>query len=210
MPWLLASPGQQHPWYWLGMFFSYMGKDFNHLCHVNVEEWHKMKIYVLVPPEKFTLNFEHVKGSRQELASSAMLLARCWRPVVVGDGARDDGFTLVTEVRLAQPTADVVVTPFLHTTLTATWTADDGRIPSLLYGIHDTALTLREERWYPSQQRSSNRRPLSHLSQAKMAAISQTVFSDAFLWMKSVVFLLKFHWSLFLRVKLTISQHWFR
>ena len=36
-----------------------------------------------------------------------------------------------------------------------------------------------------------------------MAAISQTIFSDAFSWMKSVVFGLKFHWSLFLRVQLT-------
>ena len=34
----------------------------------------------------------------------------------------------------------------------------------------------------------------------KMAAISQTIFSDAFSWMKSFVFWLKFHWSLFLRV----------
>ena len=33
----------------------------------------------------------------------------------------------------------------------------------------------------------------------KMAAISQTIFSDAFLWMKSFVLWLKFHWSLFLR-----------
>ena len=44
----------------------------------------------------------------------------------------------------------------------------------------------------------------------KMASVSQTVFSDAFLWMKSFVFRLKFHWSLFLRVQLTITHHWFR
>ena len=30
------------------------------------------------------------------------------------------------------------------------------------------------------------------------------------LWIKSFVSWLKFHWSLFLRVKLTITQHWFR
>ena len=40
----------------------------------------------------------------------------------------------------------------------------------------------------------------------KMAAFSQMVF----LWMQSFVFWLKFHWSLFLRVQLTITQHWFR
>ena len=36
-----------------------------------------------------------------------------------------------------------------------------------------------------------------------MAAISQTIFSDAFSWMKSFVFWSKFHW-----VQLTITQHW--
>ena len=36
-----------------------------------------------------------------------------------------------------------------------------------------------------------------------MAAISQTIFSDAFSWMKSFVFSLKFYWSLFLRLQLT-------
>ena len=33
----------------------------------------------------------------------------------------------------------------------------------------------------------------------KMAVISQTIFSYAFSWMKSLSFWLKFHWSLFLR-----------
>ena len=34
----------------------------------------------------------------------------------------------------------------------------------------------------------------------KLVAISQTVFSDVFSWMKKNVFWLKFHWRLFLRV----------
>ena len=38
----------------------------------------------------------------------------------------------------------------------------------------------------------------------KMAAISQTVFSH------TLEFQFKFHWNLFLRVQLTISQHWLR
>ena len=42
-----------------------------------------------------------------------------------------------------------------------------------------------------------------------MAAISQTLVSDAFSWIESFVFWLKFHWSLFLRVQLTINQQWF-
>ena len=45
MPWLLASPGHQQPWYWLcniGKSWSYTRNDFNFLWHVSVEEWHKM------------------------------------------------------------------------------------------------------------------------------------------------------------------------
>ena len=52
MPWLLASPGHQQPWYWLCRLdrsLSYLRKDFNDLCHINVEEWHKMYIYVMFP-----------------------------------------------------------------------------------------------------------------------------------------------------------------
>ena len=51
---------------------------------------------------------------------------------------------------------------------------------------------------------------LTHWGRDKMVAISQTTFSSAFSWMKMFEFRLKFHWSLFLRVKLTIIQHWFR
>ena len=43
---------------------------------------------------------------------------------------------------------------------------------------------------------------LTHLPLDKMAAISQTIFSDVFSWMKSLIFWLKFHWSLF------IKSHW--
>ena len=42
----------------------------------------------------------------------------------------------------------------------------------------------------------------------KIAAISQTTVWSAFSWMK--LFRLKFHWSFFLRVQLTISENWFR
>ena len=51
---------------------------------------------------------------------------------------------------------------------------------------------------------------LTHWGQDKMDAISQTTFSSAFSWMKMFEFLLKFHWSLFLSVQLTIIRHWFR
>ena len=51
---------------------------------------------------------------------------------------------------------------------------------------------------------------LTHWGRDKMADIFQTTFSNAFSWMKMLEFWLKCHWSLFLRVQLTIIQHWFR
>ena len=50
---------------------------------------------------------------------------------------------------------------------------------------------------------------LTHWGRDKMAAFSQTTLSNAFTWMKTLGFQLKIHWSLFLRVLLTIFQHWF-
>ena len=41
----------------------------------------------------------------------------------------------------------------------------------------------------------------------KMAVISQTIYLDAFSWMERFVFWLKFHWSLFPRVQLTITSN---
>ena len=51
---------------------------------------------------------------------------------------------------------------------------------------------------------------LTHWDRDKMADISQTTFSNAFSWMKMNEFRLRYHWNLFLRVQLTISQHCFR
>ena len=44
----------------------------------------------------------------------------------------------------------------------------------------------------------------THWGRDKMAAISQTISSNAFSWMKISEFRLRFHWSLFLRFELTI------
>ena len=54
------------------------------------------------------------------------------------------------------------------------------------------------------------RNTLTHWGRDEIDAISQTTFSNAFSWMKMNEFRLGFHWSLFLRVQLTIIQHWFR
>ena len=51
---------------------------------------------------------------------------------------------------------------------------------------------------------------LTHWGRDKMASIFQTTISIAFSWMKMFKFRLRFHWSLFPRVQLTIFQHWFR
>ena len=50
---------------------------------------------------------------------------------------------------------------------------------------------------------------LTHWGRDKMAAFSQTTLSNAFSWMKKLEFRLKINWSEFLRVLLTIFQHWF-
>ena len=50
----------------------------------------------------------------------------------------------------------------------------------------------------------------THWGRSKMADIFQTTFSNGYSWMKKCEFRLKFHWSLFLRVLLTIFHHWFR
>ena len=51
---------------------------------------------------------------------------------------------------------------------------------------------------------------LTHWGQDKMAAIFQTTFWNALSWMNVYRFLLRFHWSLFPGVQITIFQHWFR
>ena len=62
----------------------------------------------------------------------------------------------------------------------------------------------------PTLSLVKSKRQLSHWGRDKMAAIFQKTFSNAFSWMKMFKFRLRFHWSLFPRVQLTIFQHWFR
>ena len=51
---------------------------------------------------------------------------------------------------------------------------------------------------------------LTHWGRDKMEAISQTTYSNAFSWLRMYEFRLKFHWSLFPRIQLTIFHFWFR
>ena len=50
---------------------------------------------------------------------------------------------------------------------------------------------------------------LTHWGRDKMAAVSQTTLSNGFSWMKKLEFRLRFQWNFFLRIQLTIIQHWF-
>ena len=57
MPWLLASPAHQHPWYWLnivGRPLSTLKADFSNLFNVSVEKWYELTETVYVSSEKFT------------------------------------------------------------------------------------------------------------------------------------------------------------
>ena len=50
---------------------------------------------------------------------------------------------------------------------------------------------------------------LTHWGQDKMDTISHTIHSNVPCSIKMFEFRIRFHWSLFLRFQLTISQHWF-
>ena len=74
---------------------------------------------------------------------------------------------------------------------------------------HPTWVTTHRNTPTPYAARSLDA-VLTHWGRDKMAAVSQTTFSNAFSWMKMFEFRLKFDWSVFPRVQLTIFQHWFR
>ena len=81
------------------------------------------------------------------------------------------------------------------------------------YPSHDPKLAFQISGFQvltPVETRGSGACFLTHWGRDKMAAIVQTTFSNAFSWMKMYKFQLRFHWSLFPRVQLTIFHHWFR
>ena len=51
---------------------------------------------------------------------------------------------------------------------------------------------------------------LTHWGWDKIVIILQTTFAKAFFLVKMYEFCLRLHWRLFLRVQLTLFQHWFR
>ena len=81
MPWLLASPGHQQPWYWLCVIdrpLSYLRKDFNTLV---ISFWRndiKCIIYGYVSFGKFSkgLSIHHVSSVEQHNIINILLIAR--------------------------------------------------------------------------------------------------------------------------------------
>ena len=85
----------------------------------------------------------------------------------------------------------------------------------------DSLLSLLSMESRVSQQRKDNlqtypqnlhldKLTLTHWGRDNMASILQTTFWSAFSWMGMHGILLKFHWSMFPKVHLSIFQHWFR
>ena len=93
-------------------------------------------------------------------------------------------------------------------------------IPTYISSHHHQQLACQEQlRWLHNSliNFSKNKAdilswqtPINTLRPRQMDAIAQRTFSNAFSWMNMFEFLLKFHWSLFPRVELTIFQYWFR
>ena len=82
---------------------------------------------------------------------------------------------------------------------------------SVSYAAHHMGNTVSRKNVWENISKKSWRFPnLTHWGRDKMAAVSQTTISNAFSWMKIYTFRLRFHWSLFERVQLTIFRHWFR
>ena len=81
------------------------------------------------------------------------------------------------------------------------------KIPSAIrtFSFKKIQLKMASEKWRPF---CIGLHVSTHLPLDKMAAILQTIFSDAFSWITSFEFIFKIHWSLFPRVQLTTTQHW--
>ena len=75
-----------------------------------------------------------------------------------------------------------------------------------LLGYHGTISTLRQ--YQTTFQAVLGNIVLTHWGREKMD-IFQTTFSNALFLMKLYKFRLRFDWNSFLRVQLTIFQHWF-
>ena len=113
--------------------------------------------------------------------------------------------------RLSVDSQAIIVGGFVLLAWTSCWTYSRVAGDLRRHDHHVTLLSWCNSSMYgQSIYRSRLGTQFTYLTLDKMATISQTIISDAFLWMKSFVFRLKFHLSLFLGIQLTTTQHWFR
>ena len=114
------------------------------------------------------------------------------------DLTKRQGMSLVVSVTHVSVICSFWVTPFLTIWYTILYT-----LTRYLMGSVVTWASWR-------LKSPATRLWLTHWGRDKMDVISQTTLSNAFSWMTMVEFRLRFHWSLFIRVQLTIIHHWFR
>ena len=75
---------------------------------------------------------------------------------------------------------------------------------------HQRAITHGVGRLLYLVKKNQPQHDLTQWNMNKIAVILQTTFSNVFSCKKNIALWFKFQWSLFLRVKLEWSQHWFR
>ena len=75
---------------------------------------------------------------------------------------------------------------------------------------HQRAITHGVGRLLYLVKKNQPKHDLTQWNMNKIAVILQTTFSNVFSCKKNIALWFKFQWSLFLRVKLEWSQHWFR
>ena len=139
MPWLLTSPGHQQPWYWLCRIcksWSYLRKDFKYLCHINVEKWHKMQIYVYVPSENLACRGLNVLPSKGWSSCSDLT----WCPML------EIGISLFYRLYTITPITQWQIQSVNDKWVGTQWTLAPGTFQSSLC-IHNLTMTAAEVFW---------------------------------------------------------------
>ena len=146
----------------------------------------------------------HWLGANPETSDwpSVIWLVQCWR-------SEDESYGWMGHMILIR-TKHMTTTKQITTK--TTWIFGGLCFMSLLpEWYYDCTMPVTQPQWiWTSESHEYVTRVLTHLPLDSLAGKWQTTFSNAFLTMKICEFQLIFHWSLFLRVKLTIFQSWFR
>ena len=128
------------------------------------------------------------------------------------DGQWRGALTFFLDLRLNKRLSKQSWGWWLETQLCSLWRHFNGCVKQQRIGLWAFELPgseMRLPKWLYCSGRNVNYN-LTHWGREEMEAIKQTTLSSAFFWKNMFKFRQKFHWSLFLRVQLTIFQHWFR